>query len=156
VRSDSLGELKKYKIGEIAEMAGVSRRTIDYYTNIGLLNPIRSESNYRYYSYDALVRLKIVESMKAQRYTLEEIKNKFERLFTGKPDPENSDHNSSINFNYIQEQLKSLESQISRLQPAIAGMDSSQAAVISKQVLFQSLTLMQTLIMYINEIAPML
>ena len=147
--------MKKYRIGEIAELAGVSRRTIDYYTNIGLLSPIRSESNYRYYSYDALVRLKIVEGMKARRYTLEEIKDKIEIFFANTPDSESSDHNSSVNIDYIKEQLKLLESQISKLRPTIAGMDSSQAAVISRQILFQSMTLMQALIMYINEIAPM-
>jgi len=39
-----------------------------------LLSPIRSESNYRYYSDETLLRLKIIEVMKAQRFTLEEIK----------------------------------------------------------------------------------
>lgn len=148
--------MRKYKIGEIAELAGVSRRTIDYYTNLGLLNPIRSESNYRYYAQDALVRLKFIEGLKAQRFTLEEIKDKLGLFFASQTDVHDSGHQNAINIDYIKEQLKLLESQLSKLQPGIAGVDSMQAAVLSKQVLFQSIAIMQTLIIYINEIAPML
>jgi len=43
-------------------------RTIDYYTQIGLLSPVRrSPSNYRYYGDDALIRLRWIERLKAEK-----------------------------------------------------------------------------------------
>jgi len=70
-----MGEAKLYKIGELASLADVSTRTIDYYTKLGLLEPEqRSDTNYRLYSDETLARLKRIESMKKDKYTLEEIK----------------------------------------------------------------------------------
>jgi hypothetical protein len=81
---DIFGELKHYKIGDIAQLAGVSRRTIDYYTKLGLLQPIRSENNYRYYTRHTLARLKIIEALKAQRFTLDEIREQIALLVQDK------------------------------------------------------------------------
>ncbi|MCD1259075.1 MerR family transcriptional regulator [Paenibacillus athensensis] len=70
-----MDETKLYKIGELASLADVSTRTIDYYTKLGLLEPEkRSDTNYRLYSDETLARLKRIESMKKDKYTLEEIK----------------------------------------------------------------------------------
>ncbi|OXM84122.1 MerR family transcriptional regulator [Paenibacillus rigui] len=67
--------MKLYKIGELARMSDVSPRTIDYYTKMGLIEPeTRSGTNYRLYSDETLSRLKRIESMKREKYTLEEIK----------------------------------------------------------------------------------
>ncbi len=56
-------------------MSQVSPRTIDYYTKLGLLEPeARSDKNYRLYSDETLSRLKRIETMKREKYTLEEIK----------------------------------------------------------------------------------
>lgn len=47
-----------YKINQIAEMAGITIRTLRYYDKIGLLIPsARSEAGYRLYSADDLERL---------------------------------------------------------------------------------------------------
>ncbi len=63
-----------YRIGELAREAGVSRRTVDYYTRLGLLEPAcRSEGNYRLYPAEAAERLRLIQEMKRQHYTLEEI-----------------------------------------------------------------------------------
>jgi Predicted transcriptional regulators len=148
--------LEKYKIGEIAELAGVSRRTIDYYTNLGLLSPVRSESKYRYYSQDALVRLKLIEGMKTQRLTLEEIKERLNLLDGDLPETGKDIRRGTINADFIKEQLKQLESQLAQLQPAVAGLDARQTAVLSKQILLQSMALVQTLIIYIHDITPMM
>ncbi|MBO8171273.1 MAG: MerR family transcriptional regulator [Bacillaceae bacterium] len=66
-----------YKIGELALKADVSTRTIDYYTNLGLIQPVqRSSGNYRLYSEDCLVTLKMIERLKKEKYSLREIKEK--------------------------------------------------------------------------------
>lgn len=61
------------KIGELAELANVTKRTVDYYTNLGLLKAERSASNYRYYSVGELERLRRIEGYK-ENLTLEDIK----------------------------------------------------------------------------------
>ncbi|MDM5304234.1 MerR family transcriptional regulator [Peribacillus frigoritolerans] len=62
------------KIGELAELANVTKRTVDYYTNLGLLKAERSASNYRYYSVGELERLRRIEGYKRENLTLEDIK----------------------------------------------------------------------------------
>lgn len=55
-------------------MANVTKRTVDYYTNLGLLKAERSASNYRYYSVGELERLRRIEGYKRENLTLEDIK----------------------------------------------------------------------------------
>lgn len=62
------------KIGELAEMANVTKRTVDYYTNLGLLKAERSASNYRYYSVGELEMLRRIEGYKRENLSLEDIK----------------------------------------------------------------------------------
>lgn len=42
--------MKKYRIGEIAELLNVSKEMIRYYERCGIIAPDRTESNYREYS----------------------------------------------------------------------------------------------------------
>ncbi|MFF2594138.1 MerR family transcriptional regulator [Priestia megaterium] len=58
-------------------MAHVTKRTIDYYTNIGLLKAERSASNYRFYNEEALKRLYLIEKLKSEGRSLEEISSLF-------------------------------------------------------------------------------
>jgi MerR family transcriptional regulator, copper efflux regulator len=67
-----------YRIGELANLANVSKRTIDYYTGLGLLNAKRSKGNYRIYPEDALDDLKTIENYKKVHLPLHEIKGKLE------------------------------------------------------------------------------
>ncbi|KOR81939.1 hypothetical protein AM232_25855 [Bacillus sp. FJAT-21352] len=58
----------------MAELANVTKRTVDYYTNLGLLKAERSASNYRYYSVGELERLRRIEGYKRENLSLEDIK----------------------------------------------------------------------------------
>ncbi|MBZ6489117.1 transcriptional regulator [Priestia aryabhattai] len=59
-------------------MAHVTKRTVDYYTNIGLLKAERSASNnYRFYNEEALKRLYLIEKLKSEGRSLEEISSLF-------------------------------------------------------------------------------
>ncbi len=50
--------MEKFSVNRLAKMANVSVRTLHYYDEIGLLKPsLRSESNYRYYGREELLRL---------------------------------------------------------------------------------------------------
>lgn len=57
--SDSL-----LKIGELAARAGVSIRTVDYYTTLGLISPAqRTASNYRLYRADDVDRIHLAQRL---------------------------------------------------------------------------------------------
>ena len=73
-----------YRIGELSKLAGVSPRTIDFYTSMGLIEPeMRSATNYRLYSDETLLRLKRIVQMKKDKYSLDEIKSNYYCLAQG-------------------------------------------------------------------------
>ncbi|MGW4210900.1 MerR family transcriptional regulator [Lentzea sp. NPDC004789] len=62
------------KIGELAARAGVSIRTVDYYTTLGLISPAqRTASNYRLYSPADVDRIHLVQRLEVHGVPLEEI-----------------------------------------------------------------------------------
>jgi DNA-binding transcriptional MerR regulator len=61
------------RIGQVAKLSGLSPRTIDYYTQRGLLEFERSPSNYRLYPESVLSTLDRIKLLKSQRMSLEEI-----------------------------------------------------------------------------------
>lgn len=64
-----------FKVGELAERAGVGVQTLHYYERLGLLpRPDRSASNYRLYPADALRRVQFIKKAQSLGFTLEEIK----------------------------------------------------------------------------------
>ena len=63
------------KIGELAERAGTSVKTIRYYDRVGVLQPeVRSEAGYRLYGDDALERYRFVRAAQAVGLHLGEIR----------------------------------------------------------------------------------
>ncbi|SDD39319.1 MerR family transcriptional regulator [Actinokineospora iranica] len=62
------------KIGELAARAGVSARTVDYYTSLGLLAPARrTAGNYRLYQPTDVDRIHLVQRLEGHGVPLEEI-----------------------------------------------------------------------------------
>jgi len=62
------------KIGEVAQRAGVSTKTIRYYENIGVLaEPPRSPNGYRDYDEPTISRLLFIRDAQATGLTLSEI-----------------------------------------------------------------------------------
>jgi MerR family transcriptional regulator, thiopeptide resistance regulator len=63
-----------YTIKKLADLAGFSVRTLHYYDEVGLLKPqSRSESGYRYYGEEAVVRLQQIMFFRELDFGLEEI-----------------------------------------------------------------------------------
>ncbi len=60
------------KIGEIAKMSGVSVETIRYYISLGLLDPARRNSQYRF-SKEDWSDLQRIQELKEMRFSLKEI-----------------------------------------------------------------------------------
>jgi DNA-binding transcriptional MerR regulator len=62
------------RIGELASRAGVSRRTVDFYTSRGLLTPARrSGGNFRLYQLTDVQRIAAIRRLEAQGIRLDEI-----------------------------------------------------------------------------------
>jgi MerR family copper efflux transcriptional regulator len=65
---------RTYRISELATLCGVSPRTIDYYTQRGLLEPSTwSAGHQRRYDERAVRRLHLIKELQAERLTLREI-----------------------------------------------------------------------------------
>jgi MerR family transcriptional regulator, copper efflux regulator len=75
------------RIGELAERAGMSHRTLRYYERMGLLQPAqRAESGHRYYEEGALERLRRIQQLKALDLPLEDIAEVLDAYFQAPPD----------------------------------------------------------------------
>ena len=67
------------QIGDLAEKAGITTRTIRYYEELGLIEPEdRSEGGFRLYSENQLRRLRIIQSLKSLGFELERIRELFD------------------------------------------------------------------------------
>lgn len=123
-------------------MANVSKRTIDYYTSIGLLKAQRSKSNYRIYSHQALEDLKFIEECKNLHFPLEEIKRKLEI----KKQKDVHEGELQKHIQSVTQQMKQLQNDLNVLIPLIENLDDNQARNYSKllntegEVLLRSLS----------------
>jgi DNA-binding transcriptional MerR regulator len=73
-------EDQQYTIGELAEKAGVTQRTIRYYTAEGLLPAPDTRGRYALYTTDHLNRLQLIARLKEAYLPLEEIKGHMSEL----------------------------------------------------------------------------
>jgi len=70
------------RIGELAEKAGVTPRTIRYYEYLGLISPSEREgTGFRYYTEVELARLRKIDALKTLGLTLEEISSIIDLFF---------------------------------------------------------------------------
>lgn len=69
-----------YTISQLAEAAGVTLRTIRYYTTEGLLPPPDTRGKYALYNQDHLNRLRLIARLKNAYLPLGEIKGRLESL----------------------------------------------------------------------------
>ncbi|EDL64589.1 transcriptional regulator, putative [Bacillus sp. SG-1] len=141
-RGDFFGKL--YKIGELADISEVSKRTIDYYTRIGLLECTRSSSNYRYYDSSALENLKVIEQCQQMHMTLEEIK---QRLTLKK--------SNMINYQAFEKQVEHIKNEMNHLNGEIKdilqvanALDEEEKKKMLSRVSPQAAALLQSLVMF--------
>lgn len=74
-----------YTIGELGKKVGLSRSTLLYYDDIGLLKPsVRTETNYRYYTEEDFDRLKQICLYRDTGMSLEEIGRILDSALTDK------------------------------------------------------------------------
>jgi MerR family copper efflux transcriptional regulator len=65
-----------HQIGEAAEAAGLSMRTIRYYEEVGLVTPSgRTSGGFRLYTDDDIARLRLIKHLKPLEFTLEDMRD---------------------------------------------------------------------------------
>jgi MerR family copper efflux transcriptional regulator len=73
-KTESAGERKYLKIGEVSRRSGVGIEALRFYEKQGLLgNPSRTQSGYRLYGEDALERLEFIKRAQVLGFSLAEI-----------------------------------------------------------------------------------
>ncbi len=73
---------KLYKIGEVMYYSGLSRQILHNYTQLGLIKEkTRTPSGHRLYSEEVFARLKRIKELKAQGYSLLQIRDILEKEF---------------------------------------------------------------------------
>jgi DNA-binding transcriptional MerR regulator len=122
----------------------ISKRTIDYYTQIGLLNPIRTDSNYRLYGEDSIRILELVEHYKNLNMPLEEIKASIELI---KADDLLDKQKVEKHFNQIAIIMQHLEEEISVMKPVLQKLNQLQKEELVRNLSTQGITLAQTLLL---------
>ncbi|MFL1996796.1 MerR family transcriptional regulator [Lysinibacillus irui] len=130
----------KLKIGELAEKTGITKRTIDYYTNIGLLDAERSATNYRYYDSTMIERLHFIERRKQQGLTLVEIQHEM-----------NITPYEEIDVQMLRLKMQDLEHDVTSLLEQLDKQDHKKIEHIKKNVSPESIALMQSLLLLIHN-----
>lgn len=123
------------RIGELAQLSNVSKRTIDYYTNIGLIEAERTSSNYRCYTHDAFQKIIIIKELKSKDMSLEEIKTLL---------LEQDNHN--LDLNRLKQKLEGLEKDISEIVELIQKNQLDKKDLVNKQISHETISLIQSLL----------
>ena len=100
------------RIGELAQQAGVTAKTVRYYESIGLLpDPGRTASGYRQYGPDALERLRFIRDAQAAGLTLKDSRTILDMKSEGDA---TCQHTQAI----LERHLDDIDAQIESLQAA--------------------------------------
>ncbi|ETI70252.1 MerR family transcriptional regulator [Neobacillus vireti] len=131
-----------YRIGEIAKLMNISKRTIDYYTQMGLLNPIRTDSNYRLYGQESIQILELVEHYKNLKMPLEEIKSSIEMIQS-----ENRIDKQKVeqHFEQIALIMEHLKEELMAMEPILQKLNKQQKELLVSKLSPKGIKLAQTL-----------
>lgn len=127
---------EKLRIGELAAITNVSKRTIDYYTNLGLINAHRTPSNYRCYERDAIEKILLIKELKNNDLSLEDIKKIFKNANQDEED-----------IDVLHTKLQLLEKDISEILEIIKNNKLDKNEIVNKHISHESVTLLQTLLL---------
>ncbi|QHW34228.1 MerR family transcriptional regulator [Paenibacillus rhizovicinus] len=143
----TMSENLLYRIGELSKIAGVSPRTIDFYTSMGLIEPERrSAKNYRLYSDETLARLKRIVQLKQEKYSLDEIKASLSSW--GKASPPEEVAGQLIE---LQIHLEQLQREVKAIEPVISQLKPGQAKQVFKRLIPQTAACVEALMLLLNK-----
>ena len=79
-RKVEFGHEKLIRLGQAAEVAGVSKQSLQYYLMVGLVEPTRrTESGQQIFDHKAIRRIQLVKQLNASGYPLRDIREIFMR-----------------------------------------------------------------------------
>ncbi|PEJ00661.1 MerR family transcriptional regulator [Bacillus toyonensis] len=136
----------RYRIGEVSELAQVSKRTIDYYTNLGLLEAKRSNKNYRYYDESTVDRLKFIEKCKQLNMQLSEIR----KVLDNQQNQTVENNKIAGKVSDVSSHIQQLECELMDLKPLLDNLTEEQKRLYMKRLSGQTKTLIQTLVLFLN------
>lgn len=119
----------------------MSKRTIDYYTNLGLLEPQRSESGHRFYNEASLETLKFIEQCKFMHLPLQEIKE----ILNNKKTAMVESQSIAPLTEEVTVHMNQLQNELSQLKFLLENLTLEQKQNIIRQLTSQSSELIQTL-----------
>lgn len=138
---DSLGGVsigaEKLKIGELAKLTGLTKRTIDYYTNMGLLEAERSTSNYRFYDRSCIEKIEYIEKCKKRNQSLEEIKKSLQEKEA-----------EEIDILELRLKMKGLEKELNQVLDQKGDKDARD--LLKKGLSKESFSLIQSLLLFLH------
>ncbi|MFC7391639.1 MerR family transcriptional regulator [Scopulibacillus cellulosilyticus] len=136
-----------YKIGEVAKLANVSKRTVDYYTKMGLIEAKRFQSNHRYYTEDTINDLQLIMKYKQQHLSLREIieKVKLKRSI--------EDDMVYRSVEELSEHMKTLDQDFIKLQTLLKQLDKNQLQFINKRISTDGNALLQSWTMLLKQLS---
>ncbi len=109
--------MERKSIGQVSEASGVSRRTLRYYEDLGLLCPARTDSGYRWYSEADERRLSQIMAMRACQLPLSMIVQMLE-------DPDADIHAAlCAHLQSLRAQSETVEVALQRTQAAIKAIE---------------------------------
>jgi MerR family transcriptional regulator, thiopeptide resistance regulator len=120
------------KVGDLAKQTGVSVRTLHYYDEIGLLSPShRTETGYRLYGEDDIIRLQQIVSLRQIGLSLEEIRACLEQSNFS------FSHVVQLHMTRLREQIELSQKLLNRLESIAQTVNSAE--VVSVEVLIQTI-----------------
>ena len=118
-----------HQIGEVAEVVGLSLRTIRHYEEVGLVIPSgRSTGGFRLYTDDDIERLQLVKDMKPLDFRLEEMRELL-GLLDGSDDPTTSAEQRDTLTVRLGEFAEAAEARCARLRRDLAAAESLTATL---------------------------
>ena len=121
-------ENRVFTVGELANLVGVSVRTLQYYDQANLLHSAYNDSHKRVYNLDDLLKLQQILFLKSLGFPLEQIR---EQIMS-----ENNSENMVKVFekqhNILQEQMTNLKKRLDTLEAAIKEAQESQTVSLEK------------------------
>ncbi|WP_017727656.1 MerR family transcriptional regulator [Halalkalibacterium ligniniphilum] len=113
------------RIGQVAELSGLSTRTIDYYTREGLLAFERSSANYRLYHHSVLETLERIKLLKKQRMSLVEIAATMQKSSNDEIVPILCE---------VQEEINCLQKKLTSLEEAMKNIPQNEKQLVYKEL----------------------
>ncbi|RAS75105.1 hypothetical protein A4R27_22915 [Priestia endophytica] len=124
-------------MGELSKLTGLTKRTIDYYTNMGLLEAERSSSNYRFYDRSCIEKLQYIEKCKQENQSLEQIKKSLQERDA-----------KEIDILELRLKMKGLEKELSQVLEQKG--DKEVQDLLKKGLSKESFSLIQALLLLLN------